>query len=150
MSDAVKAVPDGFHTVTPYLVVSDAAALIRFTEQAFDATLVSSHEDQNGNVAHAEIQIGDSRIMLGQGNAEWPPMPCMIHLYVEDSDAVYRKALEAGGESVREMEDMFYGDRSGGVKDPTGNQWWISTHVEDVPPEEMARREEEQRAKQAR
>jgi PhnB protein len=149
MSDAVKAVPDGFHTVTPYLVASDAAALIRFTEQAFDATPVSSHKDDNGTVAHAEIQIGDSRIMLGQGNAEWPPMPCMIHLYVEDADTVYRKALEAGGESVREMEDMFYGDRSGGVKDPTGNQWWIATHIEDVPPEEMARREEEQRARQA-
>lgn len=145
MNPQVKAVPEGFHTVTPYIVSRDAPALIRFMEEAFGAEVVSSHTDPDGNVAHAEVRIGDSRVMLGQGNDEWPPMPCMIHLYLEDADEVYRRALDAGGTSVREMEDMFYGDRSGGVVDPTGNQWWISTHVEDVPPEEMARREAEQR-----
>jgi uncharacterized glyoxalase superfamily protein PhnB len=87
---------------------------------------------------HAEAQIGDSRVMLGGANAEYPPMQSMLHLYVEDVDAVYRRAVEAGGTSIREPEDMPYGDRSGGIKDAAGNQWWLATHIADVPADQMA------------
>jgi len=143
MSDNVKPIPDGYHTVTPYLIVNDADALISFVERAFGGETLLRHADEDGNVRHAEVRIGDSPVMLGQGNDEWPPRPAVLHLYVEEVDRVYRQALDAGARSLREPEDMFYGDRTSGVEDPTGNQWWITTHIEDVSPEEMARRERE-------
>jgi PhnB protein len=147
VASSVQPIPDGYHTVTPYLLVEDAAGLIPFLEQAFGATVLERYESPDGRLAHASLQIGDSRVMMGQAAAEWPAMPAMLHLYVEDADAVFRRAVEAGARSIREPEDQFYGDRSGGVADPAGNQWWISTHVEDVSPEEMARRHEEQSKK---
>lgn len=145
MTETVRAIPDGFHTVTPYLLVEDALGLIEFLEKAFDARVIEKHLDEEGDdgggLVHASLQIGDSRIMMGEARPpEWPAMPTMLHLYVEDADTLYRRALEAGARSVREPEDQFYGDRSGGVLDPAGNQWWISTHVEDVSEEEMERR----------
>ena len=138
---AVKPIPDGYHTVTPYLIVPGAAELIEFTKRAFGAEERFRMAGPDGTVMHAEIQIGDSVVMVSDGSPEHPPMPGMLHLYVEDVDAVYGNALAAGAESLREPEDQFYGDRSGGVKDASGNQWWLSTHVEDVPPEEMRRRQ---------
>ena len=141
MTDTVRAIPEGFHTVTPYLLVEDALGLIEFLKTAFDARVVEQHLDDEGGLVHASLQIGDSRIMMGEARPpEWPAMPTMLHLYVEDTDTLYRRALEAGARTVREPEDQFYGDRSGGVLDPAGNQWWISTHVEDVSEEEMERR----------
>lgn len=140
----VNPVPEGFHTVTPYLIVDDGASALSFIEQAFDGEVVSRFDD-DGKLVHAEIRIGDSMVMLGESNEKWPETRAMVHLYVKDVDDVYRKALEAGARSVREPEDMFYGDRSGGVTDPSGIQWWISTHVEDVPPEELADRHEASR-----
>jgi uncharacterized glyoxalase superfamily protein PhnB len=95
-----------------------------------------------GDVRHAEIQIGDSRVMLGEASDQWKPMPAMLYVYVEDTDAVYRRAIAAGGQSLREPTTEFYGDRSAGVQDPAGNLWWIATHVEDVSPEELTRRAE--------
>ena len=92
--------------------------------------------------------IGDSLVMVGSAGPENPAMPAMIHLYVEDCDAVYERALAAGATSEREPTDQFYGDRSGGVRDQGGNLWWIATHVEDVPEDEMAKRIEEMRAAQ--
>ena len=89
---------------------------------------------------HAQMKIGDSIIMLSDARAEWMPMPCMFYLYVNDTDATYARAMKAGGKSLREPATQFYGDRSGGVQDPCGNQWWIATHVEDVSPEEMEKR----------
>ncbi len=148
MSEPVKPIPEGYHTVTPYLVVADAQEVLRFMEQAFDATILHTSRTPEGRVMHAEAQIGDSRVMLGEANDEWPPMPAMLHLYVEDVDAAYARALEAGARTAREPADMFYGDRSGGVIDAAGNQWWIATRVENVTPEEMARRQAEQ-ARQA-
>ncbi len=137
---AVKPVPDGFHTVVPYLTVGDARALINFIEQAFDAKVTYCMKDDDGNVRHAEAKIGDSMIMIGQARDEWKPRPVMLCLYVPDCDALYKKALAAGAKVVREMANQAYGDRSGGVEDSQGNQWWISTHVEDVSPEEVERR----------
>ena len=137
---AVKAIPEGFHTVVPYLTASDAAALIKFVEQAFDAKVTYCMKDENGNVRHAEAKIGDSMIMIGQARDEWKSRPGMLVLYVPDCDALYRRAVDAGAKVVREMTTQPYGDRSGGVEDSQGNQWWISTHVEDVSDEEMERR----------
>lgn len=147
MPKAVRPIPEGFHTVTPYLLVNDAAGLIPFLEKAFGAELLGRYDAPDGRLMHASLEIGDSKVMMGQAAAEWPAMPCMLHLYVEDVDAVYRRAVEAGARSIREPEDQFYGDRSGGVIDPAGNQWWITTHIEDVSDEEIVRRHEEQMKK---
>ncbi len=140
---AKNAIPEGYHSVTPYLVVTGADKVIEFMQKAFGATVNFRLDGPDGKIGHAEMQVGDSRIMLGEAKKEWKPMPSGIYLYVKDSDAVYKKALEAGAESVMEVADQFYGDRHGGVRDPAGNLWWISTRVEDVPDDEMKRRAEE-------
>ena len=140
---AKSAVPEGYHSVTPYLVVTGADKLIAFMQKAFGATVNFKLEGPDGKIGHAEMQVGDSRIILGEAKKAWKPMPTGIYLYVKDSDAVYKKALEAGAESVMEVANQFYGDRHGGVRDPSGNLWWISTRVEDVPSDEMKRRAEE-------
>lgn len=137
---AVKPIPEGYHTVTPYLVVEGAARLIDFLKAAFDAEEVFRMSGEGDTVAHAEVRIGDSMIMLGDAGAEHQARPSMICLYVEDVDATYQKAIAAGGTSIKEPANQFYGDRSGGVTDASGMQWWISTHVEDVTPEELERR----------
>jgi len=136
----VKPVPDGYRTVTPYLVVRDVPRLIEFAQQAFGATELMRHLRPDGSVMHAEVQIGDSRVMMGEVPPSSPPMPGCVHLYVVDADALYHLALQAGATSLREPSDQFYGDRMAGVQDPLGNQWWIATHVEDVSPVEMALR----------
>ena len=130
---AVKPIPEGFHTVTPYLLVSDARGLISFLKRAFGAEEIYVGEHPDGSVGHVQMKIGDSMIMMGQAKDEWKPMPCMLYLYVEDVDAWYRRAIEAGGISVREVNDEAYGDRAGGIQDPVGNQWWIATHKQDMP-----------------
>jgi PhnB protein len=132
-------IPPGYATVTPYLCVSDAVKLIDFLTKAFDAKLIFKMDGPGGRIMHAEMTIGDSRIMLGQP-APGQETHAMIHLYMPDTDATYKRALAAGAASVREPADQFYGDRSAGVRDEFGNQWYIATHVEDVAPEEMERR----------
>ena len=141
---AVKPVPDGYHTVTPYLVVSDVAGLIDFLEQVFDVKEKEIMRQPDGSIMHAEVRIGDSVIMMGEATDEFAPMPGMLHVYLEDVDDAYRRALAAGATSLREPTDEFYGDRAAGVQDAFGNQWWMATHVEDVSPEEMQRRAEAQ------
>ena len=136
----VKPIPEGYRTVTPYLIVKDADKLLTFVKAAFNATVKDEHRLPDGSVMHADVVIGDSHVMMGQANEKWREKPGSIMLYVPDADATYRAALDAGGKSVQEMADQFYGDRSGGVEDPAGVTWWISTHVEDVSPEEMERR----------
>jgi len=140
----VKPIPDEYHTVTPYLVVKGAAKLIDFMKEAFGAQELVRMGGPDGAIGHAEMRVGDSTVMLAD-----PPgsgaMPGTVVLYVEDCDAVYKAALAAGANSERAPEDMFYGDRSGGVIDPCGNRWWIHTHIEDVSPEEMNKRMAAQR-----
>jgi PhnB protein len=138
---AVKPIPEGYHTVTPYLIVEGAAKMIDFMKAAFDAQEVFSMPGKDGTVGHAEVRIGDSMIMLADAQPGYPARACMVCLYVEDADATYQRALAAGATVVREIADQFYGDRSGAVQDASGMQWWISTHIEDVAPEELARRE---------
>jgi PhnB protein len=141
---AVSYIPEGYHTVTPYLIVDGAADAIRFYEQAFGATEVlrMPHGDR---IAHAEIRIGDSHVMLAD---EWPDMGHLgpksrggptssLMIYVEDVDTLFRRALEAGATEDRAVADQFYGDRMGVLTDPFGHQWSLATHVRDVSPEEM-------------
>jgi PhnB protein len=141
---AVKPVPEGYHTITPYMVANDAQKLIDFATRAFDAKLVEEMRRPDGGIMHAELQIGDSRIMLGQANEQHTAMPCGIYLYVPDTDATYTKALAAGAVSAMEPANQFYGDRNAGVRDENGNVWWIGTHVEDVPPDELKKRAAEE------
>ncbi len=127
MSTQTKYVPDGYHTVTPYLTVQGVAQLIEFLKTAFDAKEKEIHKNAEGLIQHAEVQIGDSVVMLGEARGEWTPRPSTLYLYVPDVDATYQRALSAGAASVREPADQYYGDRSGGVRDASGNQWWIAT-----------------------
>jgi len=140
MAAKVNPIPPGYHTVTPYLVVADAEKQIDFLKNAFGAELKYSHKGPDGRIGHAEIKIGDSVVMLAQARPPWEPKPMSFYLYVEDCDAWYKRALEAGAESTMPPANMFYGDRHGGVRDMHGNDWWVATHIEDVPPEEIERR----------
>jgi uncharacterized glyoxalase superfamily protein PhnB len=147
---AVTPIPAGFHTVTPYLVVQGAAKLIDFLTHAFDAQEIMRMPLPDGSIMHAEVKIGDSIVMMGDARGEMKPMPAALYLYVTDADATYQRALRAGATSTMAPTDQFYGDRSAGVTDPVGNHWWIGTHIEDVPPDELARRAEAYMAQQAR
>jgi PhnB protein len=145
---AVKPIPNGYHTATPYLCIKGAASAIEFYKEAFQAVEKLRVPGPGGKLLHAEIQIGDSPIMMGD---EFPEMGAVspqtlggagmsILLYVEDVDAVFARAITAGAIERRQVQDQFYGDRSGTLADPFGHVWTISTHVEDVSPEELERR----------
>jgi PhnB protein len=136
----VKAKPEGYTTVTPMLIVDDAAGFLAFLQSAFGAKDRGTMYMPDGKVAHAEVVIGDSIVMVSDANEAFPAQPSALHLYVDDSDAVYNKAVAAGATAVRPVQDQFYGDRSGNVKDRWGNLWDISTHKEDVSEEEIEKR----------
>ena len=136
----VKPIPDGYHSITPYLVVSEAARVIDFAKEAFGAQEIMRLPGPNNTIGHAEIKIGDSVVMLADAGTSHGARPSNLMLYVPNVDEVYRRALKAGGKSEREPADQFYGDRSAGVIDLVGNHWWIATHVEDVAPDELQRR----------
>ena len=142
MVSNVKPIPEGYHSVTPILMVDGAAKLIDFLKTAFGAREKERYNDPTGKIAHAEVVIGDSIVQLNDAGGEWKPIQVPLLLYVPDTDATYRRALAAGASSVREPADQFYGDRTGGVKDAFGNTWWIATHTEDVTREEIQRRSE--------
>ena len=140
----VKPIPVGYHSVTPYLIVEGAPKLIAFLKHTFNAEEATRMNGPDGRVAHAEVKIGDSFVMLSDATGEYKPVESQLYVYVDDIDLTYKRALEAGATSVREPKNQFYGDRSASVRDPTGNIWGIATHVEDVSPEEMQRRMKEQ------
>ena len=142
----VQTVPDGYHTVTPWIISRDTARLIDFVTRAFGAEEIVRVQDENGVIGHAEVRIGDSVVMTFDSREGWPETPGFMRLYVEDSDAVYQQALRAGATSVTEVTTLFFGDRVGRVRDPLGNVWWIQARVEDVDPEEMGRRAQERAA----
>ena len=127
----VKPIPDGYHTINPYMAVRDARGLIAFLKAAFDSS-VDVMEGQDGTIFNAEARVGDSMV---------------LYLYVEDADASYRKAMQAGAESMEEPADQVYGDRRAAVRDLAGNQWWFATRKEEVSPEEMLRRFKERKQK---
>ncbi|MGH9682691.1 MAG: VOC family protein [Candidatus Acidiferrales bacterium] len=148
MTSKVKPIPEGYHTATPYLIIKGAADAIEFYKKAFGATELMRMPGPGGKIGHAEIKIGDSPIMLAdeapEMNARSPQSfggsPISILLYVEDVDAVFNRAVAAGAKVERPVADQFYGDRIGGLTDPFGHVWYISTHKEDVSPEEMKKR----------
>lgn len=144
----VQPIPEGYHSVTPYLIVHDGSAAIDYYCKALGATQIMCMPGPGGKVMHAEVQIGDCRIMLAD---EFPEMnarspkhyggsPVGICLYVEDVDALFAQAVEAGGKVVRPVQDQFYGDRSGTLEDPFGHQWTIATHKEDLTPQQIQER----------
>ncbi len=148
MTSRVKPIPEGYHTATPYLVVKDAANAIEFYKKAFGATELMRMTQPDGRVAHAEIKIGDSPIMLAD---EFPEMgarspqalggsPVSIFLYVEDVDALANQAVAAGAKVLMPVQDQFWGDRYGKLADPFGHLWSVATHKEDVAPEEVKKR----------
>jgi PhnB protein len=149
---ATKSIPDGYHSVTPYLIVKGAAGAIDFYKRVFGATELMRMPDPNdGRIGHAEIMIGDSHIMLAD---EYPEMGhrspqtlggagVSLMIYLDDVDEVFKRAIAAGAKEMQPLKNQFYGDRSGTVQDPYGHVWTIATHVEDVPPEEMERRAKE-------
>ena len=154
---AVKPIPEGYHAVTPYLIIKGATAAIDYYKKVFGATERMRMDGPGGTIGHAELVIGDSTIMLAD---EYPDMghrspktiggtPVSLVLYIEDVDAVFKRALDAGAKSVRPVENQFYGDRMGTLEDPFGHMWSVATHVEDVAPEEMKRRAEEFAKQQA-
>lgn len=145
---AVKAQPDGYHTVTPYLIVRGGTRAIDFYSKAFGATETLRLDAPGGLIGHAEMRIGDSMVMLADEHAEagarspesYGGSPVHLMIYVADCDSVFARALGAGATEVRPLKDQFYGDRSGTLTDPFGHQWTIATHTEDLSPEEISRR----------
>ena len=144
----VKAIPEGYHNVTPYLIVDGAAAAIEFYKRAFGAVEVMRMPAPGGRIGHAEIKIGDSHVMLADENAEMNARspktvggsPLSLLVYVENADETVERAVAAGARLDRPVEDKFYGDRMGAIEDPFGHQWYVGTHIEDVTPEEMKKR----------
>jgi PhnB protein len=157
MTDAVKPIPEGYHAVTPYLIIKGAAEAIEFYKTAFGAQEIVKMPMPDGRIGHAEIKIGDSMLMLAEemeemgfrSPASLNGCPVGFVIYVEDVDTEFQRALDAGATITRPLENKFYGDRMGSVRDPFGYEWSLGTHIEDVAPEEMNRRMEEEHAKMA-
>lgn len=145
----VSPVPPGFQTVTPYLVVDGAKKLIEFLKKGLNAKEDHRTERPDGGIMHAQLQLGTSKVMIADQMPGFPARPTALYLYVPECDKLYKQALAAGGTSIMEPADQFYGDRHGGVTDPCGNQWWIATHIEDVAEEELARRAQDAMKKRA-
>ena len=146
-----KPIPDGFHTVTPYLIVDGAEKVIKFMQQALGAKY--DHEPTlrpDGKIMHATLKIGDSMVMISDASEQAKATPAMLYLYVPNVDAAYQLAIKAGATSIMEPADQFYGDRSGGVKDAAGNSWFLGTHIEDVAPAELKKRVTEAFKKQSK
>jgi uncharacterized glyoxalase superfamily protein PhnB len=133
-------VPEGYASVTPWIVSQDAAGLLDFLAQAFDATELGRVENEDGKVGHAEVRIGDSVVMTFDGRPEWGDTPAFLRLYVGDGDAVFRQALAAGATVVTELTELPWGDRVGRVRDPFGNVWWIQQRVAELAPDEIGAR----------
>jgi PhnB protein len=148
MSKKVSPIPQGYHSVTPYLIVRNAAEAIRFYERAFGAKEHLRLASPDGKVGHAELKIGDSFVMLADEHPDYGAhspetiggSSVSLLLYVQDVDALFAQALHAGATEVRPVKDQFYGDRAGTVQDPYGHKWSIATHIEDVPQAEVERR----------
>ena len=148
MPHTVKPIPEGHRTVTPYLAIKNAAKALEFYKKAFDAREQYKLMVPDGRVGHAEIRLGDSIIMLSDEFPEYGGKapealggsPVSLHLYVEDVDAFFKRALAAGAKERKPVMDQFYGDRSGQLEDPFGHLWWVATHKEDVAPDEMEKR----------
>lgn len=143
----VNFIPEGYHSVTPFIATDNPKELIEFLESAFDAKINYRMKSDDGIIRHATVKIGDSLIMISNGTELYEPMPLRLHVFVEDVDETYHRALKFGAKSLQEPHDEFYGDRRSGVVDKWGNMWWIATHKEDLDDEEVKKREKEFREK---
>lgn len=132
--------PEGYHTVTPTIIVKGAARLTEFLKKILDAKVLVSIPGPNNTIAHSEVQVGDSRLMIADAGPMFAAQTSSFYLYLSDCDAVYKKAIAAGAKSEHEPKDQFYGDRNASFIDEWGNRWAVGTHVEDVSPEELDRR----------
>jgi PhnB protein len=140
MSFPTSYMPEGFTTVTPFIMVENAQQVVNFVKRAFDAEEISVLRAEDGTLQHAQIRIGNGIFLIGDTMGEHPAMPATLYLYVADCDCHYERGLGAGGESVSEPTDQFYGDRNAGIKDPCGNIWWIATHKEALTMQEIEER----------
>lgn len=140
---SVKPIPKGYRTLTPYIMIEGAVKLIQFLEKAFNAKEVAKTMMPDGTVGNAEIKIGKSMVMIAEARSNWPAMPVQIYMYVKNVDKKYNKAIKAGAESIMKPANMFYGDRNAGVKDPSGNIWWIASRYENLSPKEIQKRSNE-------
>lgn len=137
---SVQPIPEGFHTVTPYLIVDDADELIRFLQAAFDAKLESCTRLPDGKILNCQLQVGTSKVMASSAREGMEAMPCMLYLYFDEIDTIFDKAVEAGAEVIMKPSDQFYGDRSGGLRDSNGIQWWLGTRLEELSEDEVLQR----------
>ena len=133
----IHPIPEGYNSVTPWVIVKGADEFLGFIKRAFGAEELARVYDASGSIGHAEARIGNSMIMMFDSKDDWQKTPCFLRLYVEDADAVYKQAIEAGAVSVTEVTLLSFGDRVGRISDPWGNIWWIQTHIENVSFEEM-------------
>jgi PhnB protein len=148
MATNVKPIPEGYHSVTPYLIIKGAADAIEYYKKSFGATELFRMPTPDGKIGHAELKIGDSPIMLSDEHPDLGHVgpqtlggtPVGIMIYVDDVDTIYKRAISGGGQEIKPLQDQFYGDRSGTLKDPFGHMWTVATHVEDVAPAEMKKR----------
>lgn len=136
----VSPIPEGYHTVTPWIISRDTAGLIEFVKAAFSGEELGRVYNDDGSIGHAEVRIGDSVVMMFDAKSDWPDTPGFLRLYVEDADATFQRALQAGAVVVTKLTHLFWGDLVGRVSDPFGNLWWIQQRIEEVTPEEMERR----------
>ena len=141
----IQAIPEGYHSVTPWIIVRGAAKLIDYLKAAFGAEELARVPNADGTLGHAEVRIGDSVVMMFDAKPDWPETPAFFRLYTADGDEVFQRAVEAGGIPVTPMTELAFGDRVGRVRDPFGNIWWIQTRVEELEPAEMEKRMGEQR-----
>ena len=141
----IDAVPQGYGTVTPWIISRDSARLLDFITDAFGGAEIARVPNEDGSIGHAEIRIGDSVVMMFDGRANWPDLPGFLRLYVVNGDAVFARAIDAGAEPVTEMTELAWGDRVGRVRDPQGNVWWIQERVAELEPDEIGRRMAEPR-----
>jgi PhnB protein len=138
---SIRPVPEGYTTVTPWIISRDTAGVLDFLHRAFGAEELARVENPDGSgIGHAETRIGDAVVMLFDGKPEWPDTPCFLRLYLPDGDAAFQRALDAGGTAVTRMTELFWGDRVGRVRDPFGNLYWIHTRVAEPDAEELQRR----------
>ena len=143
--DGIDTTPQGYHTVTPWIIARDSAALLDFITHAFGGTEIARVPNEDGSIGHAEIRIGDSVVMMFDRRPDWPDLPAFLRLYVEDGNAVFARAIAAGAEPVTQMTELAWGDRVGRVRDPQGNVWWIQHRIAEFGPDEIAQRMAEPR-----
>lgn len=144
---SVRSIPEGFHSVTPFIMVDNAPKFLEFVKHAFGAEITYELRDDNGQVVHCNAKIGDSLIMIADTMGSMKQQTSMLYIYLDDVDAAYKKAIEAKAKPMDEPKDQFYGDRAGAVGDEWGNVWWLGTHIEDVSEEELKKRSKDEMEK---